>query len=136
MVITPVSQELEPPANPVRFRAYPDDPTREADSGVAQEATMGTTKEIVLMAPDGTVRIRPSTASEPYREDADSCYAYARGEVAHDAWIEIEVNAAFEHEPGGLGLAGLRRRMNNFERARRVPSLFNRCMVAKGYGRR
>ena len=88
------------------------------------------------MDPDGAVRIGPSTTSELYREDADSCYAYARGQVAHDARIEIDVNAAFEHEAGGLGLAGLRRRMNNFERTRRVPSLFNRCMVANGYGRR
>ncbi len=34
---------------------------------------------------------------------------------------------------GGLGLAALRGRMNNFERSRRVPSLFRSCMVAKGY---
>ncbi len=87
------------------------------------------------MGPGGTVRIRPSTTSEPYGEDADSCYAYARGQIAHDARIEIDVNAAFEHEAGGLGLAELWRRMNNFERTRRAPSLFNRCMVAKGYGR-
>ena len=118
-------------------RAYPDDAIRNGNSGVAQEASVETTEEIVLMGPDGTVRvIRPSTASERYREDADSCYAYARGEVAHDARIEIDVNAAFENEAGGLGLAGLRRRMNNFERTRRVPTLFNRCMEAKGYGRR
>jgi hypothetical protein len=101
--------------------------------GVAQETTVETTEEIVLMGPDGTVRIGPSTTSERYREDADSCYAYARGEVAHDARIEIDVNAAFENEAGGLGLAELRRRMNNFERTRRVASLFNRCMAAKGY---
>ncbi len=116
--------------------AYPDDAIRNGDSGVAQEASVESTEEIVLMGPDGTVRIRPGTASEPYREDADSCYAYARGQVAHDARIESDVSAAFRSEAGGLGLAGLRRRMNNFERTRRVPSLFNRCMVAKGYGRR
>ena len=116
--------------------AYPDGAIWKGDSGVAQEATVETTEEIVLMGPDGTVRIRPSTTSERYLEDADSCYAYARGEIAHDARIEIDVNAAFEHDAGGLGLAELRRRMNNFERTRRLPSLFNRCMVAKGYGRR
>ncbi len=115
---------------------YPYGAIRKGDSGVAQEATVETTQEIVLMGPDGALRIRPSTTSERYLEDADSCYAYARGEVAHDARIEIDVNAAFENEAGGLGLAELRRRMNNFERTRRVPSLFNRCMVAKGYGRR
>ena len=116
--------------------AYPYGAIRKGDSGVAQETTVETTEEIVLMGPDGAVRIRPSTTSELYREDADSCYAYARGQVAHDARIESDVNAAFESEAGGLGLAGLRRRMNNFERTRRVPSLFNRCMVANGYGRR
>ena len=116
--------------------AYLDGALRNGDSGVAQEASVGATEEIVLIGSDGTVRIGHGTASERYREDADSCYAYARGEIAHDARIEIDVNAAFENEAGGLGLAGLRRRMNNFERTRRVPTLFNRCMVAKGYGRR
>ncbi len=115
--------------------AYPYGVIRKGDSGAVQETAVETTEEIVLMGPDGTVRIGPSTTSERYREDADSCYAYARGEVAHDARIEIDVNAAFENEAGGLGLAELRRRMNNFERTRRVPSLFNRCMVSKGYSR-
>ena len=110
--------------------------TSEGDSGVAQETTVGTTEEIVLMGPDGTVRIRPSTTSEHYREDADSCYAFARGEIAHDARIENDVGAAFQSEAGGLGLAALSGRMSNFERTRRIPSLFNRCMAAKGYGRR
>ncbi len=116
--------------------AYPDGAIWKGDSGVAQETTVETTEEIVLMGPDGTVRIRPSTTSEQYREDADSCYAYARGEIAHDARIESDVGAAFQSEAGGLGLAALRGRMSNFERTRRVPSLFNRCMAAKGYGRR
>ena len=115
--------------------AFPHGAIRKGDSDVAQEPTAETTEEIVLMGLDGTVKITPSTTSERYREDADSCYAYARGEVAHDARIEIDVNAAFENEAGGLGLAALRRRMSNFERTRRVPSLFNTCMVAKGYSR-
>ncbi len=117
-------------------RAYPYGAIWKGDSGVAQETTVETTEEIVLMGLSGTVRIRPSTTSEHYREDADSCYAYARGEVAHDARIEIDVNAAFENQTGGLGLAELRGRMNNFERTRRVPSLFNRCMAAKGFRQR
>ncbi len=104
--------------------------------GVAQETTVETTEEIVLMGPDNAVRIRPSTTSEHYRKDSDSCYAYARGQVAHDARIESDVGAAFQSEAGGLGLAALRGRMSNFERTRRVPSLFRSCMAAKGYGRR
>ena len=87
------------------------------------------------MGPDGTVRIRPSTTSEHYREDADSCYAYAQAQIDHDVRIESDVSAAFQSEAGGLGLARLRGRMNNFERSRRKPSLFNSCMVAKGYSR-
>ena len=54
---------------------YPHGVIRNGDSGVAQEATVGTTEEIVLMGPDGTVRIRPSTTSGRYREDAASGYA-------------------------------------------------------------
>jgi hypothetical protein len=45
------------------------------------------------------------------------------------------MGAAFQSEAGGLGLAALRGRMNNFERTQRVPSLFGSCMVAKGYSR-
>ncbi len=115
--------------------AFPHGAIRKGDSDVAQEPTAETTEEIVLMGLDSTVKITPSTTSERYREDADSCSAYARGEVAHDTRIEIDVNAAFESEAGGLGLAALRRRMSHFERTRRVPSLFNSCMVAKGYSR-
>ncbi len=67
------------------------------------------------------------------QSDLGSCYSYAQGQVAHDARIESDVNAAFQSEAGGLGLAALRGRMNNFERSRRVPSLFSSCMAAKGY---
>ncbi|MCH8997002.1 MAG: hypothetical protein IID48_01885 [Proteobacteria bacterium] len=133
---SPSAPRTSVPTSPPSLSFYQPATTAGPAYGVAQEATVETTEEIVLMDPDGTVRIRPGTASEPYREDADSCYSYARGQVAHDARIESDVSAAFQSEAGGLGLAGLRRRMNNFERTRRVPTLFNRCMVAKGYGRR
>ena len=88
------------------------------------------------MGPDGTVWIRSGAVDARYQSDVDSCYAYARGQVAHDARIESDVGAAFQSEAGGLGLAALRGRMSNFERTRRVPSLFRSCMAAKGYGRR
>ncbi len=87
------------------------------------------------MGPDGTVWIRSGAVDARYQSDVDSCYAYARGQVAHDARIESDVSAAFQSEAGGLGLAALRGRMNNFERTRRVPSLLSSCMVAKGYSR-
>ena len=103
----------------------------DANQQAATEATEG----VVVMGPDGTVWIRSDASDEHYRTDADSCYAYARAQVVHDARIESDVGAAFQSEAGGLGLAALRGRMNNFERSRRIPSLFNSCMVAKGYSR-
>jgi hypothetical protein len=66
----------------------------------------------------------------------DSCYAFARGQVDHDARIERDVNSAFDSDPAGFGLTALRGRMNEFERGNRVPALFSSCMSAKGYNRR
>ncbi len=106
-----------------------------ADSGVARQAAAESTDEIVVMSPDGTVWVRSGATNEHYRSDVDSCYAYARGQVAHDVRIEDDRSAAFHIEAGGLGLAALRGRMSHFERTKRVPSLFNGCMVAKGYRR-
>lgn len=116
--------------------AYLGSAIHKGNSGAAQETVVETTEEIVFMGPDDAVRIRPTTANERYQDDADSCYASARGEIAHDARVEFDMNAAFENEARGLGLAELRKRMNNFERAGRMPAQFNRCMPAKGYGRR
>jgi hypothetical protein len=103
--------------------------------GGAQQAAAPSTEGVVVMGPDGTVWIRSGASDARYRADVDSCYAYAQAQVAHDVRIESDVSAAFQSETGGLGLAELRGRMNNFERTRRVPSLFNSCMVAKGYSR-
>ncbi len=112
---------------------YPYGTTQTAGNGATQQAAADATDEIVVMGPDGTVWIRSGAVDARYQSDVDSCYAYARGQVAHDARIESDVGAAFQSEAGGLGLAALRGRMNNFERTRRVPSLFRSCMVAKGY---
>ena len=112
---------------------YPYGTIQTADTGATQQAAAGATDGIVVMGPDGTIWIRSSAVDARYQSDVDSCYAYARGQVAHDARIESDVGAAFQSEAGGLGLAALRGRMNNFERTRRVPSLFRSCMVAKGY---
>ena len=112
---------------------YPYGTIQTADTGATQQAAAGAADGIVVVDPDGTVWIRSSAVDSRYQSDVDSCYAYARGQVAHDARIESDRGAAFQSEAGGLGLAALRGRMNNFERNRRVPSLFSNCMVAKGY---
>ncbi len=102
---------------------------------VPQQANAETTEGVVVMAPDGTVWLRAGGENAVYRGDVDSCYAYARGQVAHDARIESDVASAFEFDAGGFGLAALRGRMNHFERGNRVHALFSSCMTAKGYNR-
>ncbi len=100
-----------------------------------QQARAETTEGVVVMGPDGTVWLRAAGENAAYRGDVDSCYAYARGQVAHDARIESDVASAFDFDADGFGLAALRGRMNDFERGNRVPALFNSCMMAKGYNR-
>ena len=115
---------------------YPYGTIQTANTGATQQAAADSTDEIVVMGLDGAIWVRSGAVDARYQSDVDSCYAYARGQVAHDARIESDVSAAFQSEAGGLGLAALRGRMNNFERTRRVPSLFNSCMAAKGYASR
>jgi hypothetical protein len=112
---------------------------RQVDQGSTtnppQQANAETTEGVVVLAPDGTVWSRGGGANADYQGDVDSCYAFARGQVDHDARIESDVTSAFSSNSEGLGLIALRGRMSNFERHNRVPSLFNSCMVAKGYDR-
>ena len=115
---------------------YPYGTIQTANTGATQQAAVDSTDEIVVKGLDGAIWVRSGAVDARYQSDVDSCYAYARGQVAHDARIESDVSAAFQSEAGGLGLAALRGRMNNFERTRRVPSLFNSCMAAKGYASR
>ncbi len=100
-----------------------------------QPAKTETTEGVVVMGPDGTVWLRAAGDNAAYRGDVESCYAYARGQVAHDERIESDVASAFDSDAGGFGLAALRGRMNDFERSNRVPALFSTCMSAKGYSR-
>ncbi len=102
---------------------------------VPQQASTQTTEGVVVMGPDGTVWTHAGGGNAAYRGDVDSCYAYARGQVDHDARIESDVASAFDSDADGFGLAALRGRMNNFERTNRVPALFSTCMSAKGYNR-
>lgn len=101
-----------------------------------QQAKTETTEGVVVVGPDGMVWPRAGGENAAYRGDVDSCYAYARGQVAHDVRIESDVASAFDSDAGGFGLAALRGRMNHFERSNRVPALFRSCMMAKGYNRR
>ena len=94
------------------------------------------TEGVVVIGPDGTVWLRAGGDNAAYRGDVESCYAYARGQVDHDARIERDVASAFDSDAAGFGLTALRGRMNNFERGNRVPALFSSCMSAKGYNRR
>ena len=66
--------------------------------------------EVVVMGPDGTVWVQSGAADARQQSDLDSCYFYAQGHA--------------------LDLAALRGHIS-----RRAPSLFNGCMVAKGYSR-
>lgn len=100
-----------------------------------QQANAETTEGVVVLAPDGTVWSRGGGADADYQRDVESCYAYARGQVDHDARIESDVTSAFRSDSDGLGLTELRGRMSHFERHNRVPALFNSCMIAKGYDR-
>ena len=108
---------------------------QELTTSAPQQANTETTEGVVVMAPDGTVWSRGRGVNADYQGDVDSCYAYARGQVDHDARIESDVTSAFRFDSAGLGLTALRGRMSNFERHNRVPALFNSCMVAKGYDR-
>ncbi len=104
--------------------------------GVPQQANAEVTEGVVVMGPDGTVWLRAVDDNPAYRNDVDSCYAYARGQVDHDVRIESDVASAFDSDDAGFGIAALRGRMNDFERGNRVPVLFSSCMSSKGYNRR
>ena len=108
---------------------------QESTTNAPQQANAETTEGVVVLAPDGMVWSRGGGANADYQGDVDSCYAYARGQVDHDARIESDVTSAFRSDSDGLGLTALRGRMSNFERHNRMPALFNSCMVAKGYDR-
>ena len=88
------------------------------------------------MGPDGTVWLRAVDDNPAYRNDVESCYAYARGQVDHDVRIESDVASAFDSDEALFGTIALRERMNDFERRNRVPVLFSSCMSSKGYNLR
>jgi hypothetical protein len=138
-VIQPAGAEVSAYGAANTGGTYPYGTIQSADQGnvveAPQQANAETTEGVVVMAPDGTVWLRGGGDNAAYQGDVDSCYAYARGQVAHDARIESDVATAFDSDAAGFGLSALRGRMNDFERTNRVPSLFSSCMLAKGYNR-
>jgi hypothetical protein len=90
---------------------------------------------IVLKGPEGTQWVKPGVSEKRYRADVDSCLSYAQAQIAHDERIERDSAAAFDTFPSGLGTTELRSGMSRFERTNRRSSLFNDCMVAKGYAK-
>ncbi len=118
---------------------YPYGTIQTTDQGyavnVTQQANAEITEGVVVMGPGGEVWLRDGGENAAYQGAVESCYAYARGQVAHDVRIESDVASAFDSDAGGFGLTALRGRMNNFERTNRVPALFSSCMTVKGYDR-
>ncbi len=115
---------------------YPYGTDQESAQGVPQQANAEVTEGVVVMGPDGTVWLRAVDDNPAYRNDVESCYDYARGQVDHDVRIENDVASAFDSNDAGFGMIALRGRMNDFERGNRVPVLFSSCMSSKGYNRR
>lgn len=88
-----------------------------------------------VTGPGGSIWLKPGTTNERYRADADDCYSYAQAQIANDARIESDANAAFSETPGSITSTALRRQMSQFARDRSLPRLFGECMEAKGYTR-
>ena len=51
-----------------------------------------------VIGPDGAVWLRAVDDNPAYRNDMESCYAYARGQVEHDVRIESDAASAFDSE--------------------------------------
>ena len=88
---------------------------------------------VVLTGPGGSQWVKPGVDEARYRADVDGCVGYAQAQIAHDERIERDSAAAFDTFPSGLGTTELRSGMRRFERGNRRGSLFNECMIAKGY---
>jgi hypothetical protein len=79
--------------------------------------------EVVVMGPDGTVWVQSGADAARHQDDLDSCYFDAQGQVAFTSYSNRASRATFRSKAGGLRLAALDGRMNDFDS----------CMVAKGY---
>lgn len=88
-----------------------------------------------VVGPGGAIWLKPGTANEHYRSDADDCYGYAQAQINHDARIESDADAAFGDRARITASVALQQQMSQFGRDKRLPRLFGRCMEAKGYTR-
>lgn len=125
----PVQKGEPAPAPP------PDDAAMAVPAPTPPPADGGDAGAIVLKGPEGTQWVKPGVSEERYRADVDSCLSYAQAQIDHDERIERDSAAAFDTFPSGLGTTELRSGMSRFERTNRRGSLFNDCMVAKGYAK-
>ncbi len=91
--------------------------------GVPRQAAAEATVEVVVMGPDGTVWVQSGADAARHQDDLDSCYFDAQGQVAFTSYSNRASRATFRSKAGGLRLAALDGRMNDFDS----------CMVAKGY---
>ena len=124
-----------PPANTTGFAqsdttggTYPYGTVHKAGVGVPQRAATAAAVEVVVMGPDGTVWVQSGVDGARHQDDLDSCYFDAQGQVAFTSYSNRAPWATFlreagRGEAGGLRLAALGGRMNDFDS----------CMVAKGY---
>lgn len=108
------------------YGSPPAGPTGTAEAGQESATVTG---------PGGTIWLKPGTPNERYQADADDCYSYAQAQIANDARIESDANAAFADAPGNITSTALRRQMSQFARDQSLPRLFGQCMEAKGYTR-
>ena len=74
----------------------------------------------------------PGVSKEQNRADLESCYRYSRGQVQHDMRIEDD-RGTLRDDDLGIGFVQLNRSMNEFDFKNRKESLFEDCMVSRGY---
>ncbi len=108
--------------------SYPYGTVPKVGAGVPQPAAAAVGVEVVVMGPDGTVWIQSGVDGARHQDDLDTCYFDAQGQIAFTSysnrapWATF-LNVAGRRDAGGLRLAALDGRMNDFDS----------CMVAKGY---
>ena len=107
---------------------YPYGTNQTADTGATQQAAADASDGIVVMGPDGTVWVQSGVDGARHQDDLDTCYFDAQGQVAFTSysnrapWATF-LNVAGRRDAGGLRIAALDGRMNDFDS----------CMVGKGY---
>ncbi len=108
--------------------SYPYGTVPKVGAGVPQPAATAVGVEVVVLGPDGTVWIQSGVDGARQKDDLDTCYFDAQGQVGFTSYTNRApwatfLNVAGRRETGGLRLAALDGRMNDFDS----------CMVGKGY---